>query len=566
MDKQIWVPVANSDDLQPRHVFQGKLFGQELAIWRADDGNVNIWENRCLHRGVRLSIGINTGSELVCQYHGWRYANRNAGCTYIPAHPADAPARTICNTTYPSLERFGLVWTHFSENNPPEPDAVGPNDNLILRPMPVWAPADLVGEMLETVFDSDSDMTRSDGLIFEGKAGRLWLFVQPVDADRSCVRGVLNHKGSDDVDLDLLRGLNDALKIARDRIEAEAQKRPSPKPIPANFSRVSPELAAMPDMASDAPGMRVTVAAKKMVGENICSLELAPVSGVLPPSQPGAHIDLSLPNGLVRQYSLVNAPGETGRYIIGVKRENPSRGGSEAIHDAVKEGDLLAISEPRNNFPLRRDAEFTIFLAGGIGITPLLAMAAALEDDNADYKLHYFVGSKKQRAFSDRLKGFGSRLTCQTDLSANKTQSALRDILKDKDPNHQVYVCGPGPMLEAARRIAAAVGWPDSAVHFEYFKNTREIDQSSSFEIALSRSAITLQVPSGRSILSVLRENGINMDSSCEQGACGTCMATVLEGEPDHQDVYLNQSEHDAGTKIMTCVSRAKSKRLILDL
>ena len=108
---QKWFPIASSSDLVKRHVYHAQLLGREFAVWRADDGNVNVWENRCLHRGVRLSIGINDGTELVCQYHGWRYANRTAGCTYIPAHPADAPSRTICNNTYPVKEFLGLVWT-----------------------------------------------------------------------------------------------------------------------------------------------------------------------------------------------------------------------------------------------------------------------------------------------------------------------------------------------------------------------------------------------------------------------------------------------------------------------
>jgi ferredoxin len=121
-------------------------------------------------------------------------------------------------------------------------------------------------------------------------------------------------------------------------------------------------------------------------------------------------------------------------------------------------------------------------------------------------------------------------------------------------------------MLEAGRRIAADEGWPEDAVHFEYFKNLRKIDDSSSFGIALARSCVTLQVPAGMTILEVMRENGIDMPSSCEQGACGTCIASVIEGEPDHQDVYLNEAERRSGTKIMTCVSRAKSARLVLDI
>jgi ferredoxin len=128
------------------------------------------------------------------------------------------------------------------------------------------------------------------------------------------------------------------------------------------------------------------------------------------------------------------------------------------------------------------------------------------------------------------------------------------------------YVCGPGAMMDATRSIASECGWPESAVHFEYFKNTHTIDDSTSFEVALARSSVTIAVPPGKSILQAMRENGIDLASSCEQGACGTCMATVLDGDPDHQDVYLNDTERRSGTKIITCVSRARSARLVLDL
>jgi ferredoxin-NADP reductase len=268
---------------------------------------------------------------------------------------------------------------------------------------------------------------------------------------------------------------------------------------------------------------------------------------------------------MVRQYSVTNGPGESASYIIGVKRENPSRGGSQCLHDVVREGDVLAISEPRNNFPLRRDAVRTILIAGGIGITPLLAMAQALHHSALVYELHYFA-QRAQLAFPERLAGLGDRVRTHLDLAPDATQERMRELLSDYRPRMQVYVCGPGPMLDAARRIAAACGWPESAVHFEYFKNTQAIDASTRFEVALARSCVTLAVPAGTSILQAMRDNGIDIASSCEQGACGTCLATVLEGVPDHQDVYLNDAEKQSGTKIITCVSRAKSARLVLDL
>lgn len=560
MTDKTWVPVANSTDLAPHHVFQGRLMGQELAIWRADDGAVNVWENRCLHRGVRLSIGVNTGTELVCQYHGWRYANRTAGCTYIPAHPADAPARTICNRTWPAMELGGLVWTHFEDIDPPLPDLP---EGLALRPLPVAAATTLVAEELESLAPEGFGPL-GPGLTAAGPAGRLTLLLQPADAGRTIIRGLVT---SDEAPLPLLRRLNQALKDARDRILARAALVPAPEPIPHRIEPVPAELAEMPALSDGPARLRVRVAKKTTVAEGITSLELAPLKGTLPTAQPGAHIDLALPNGLLRQYSLVNAPGETGHYTIAVKREANGGGGSALIHDSLDEGDLLAISEPRNNFTLRRDVEGTLLIAGGIGVTPLLSMAAALrDDDDQPFTLHYFAGSEAQLAFPDRLAALGPHLQTHLGLTAEATSAELARLLADPAPHRQIYVCGPAPMLDATRAAARAAGWPDAAVHFEYFANPNDIDTSGSFRVELARSALTLEVPSGRSILSVLQEAGVAMPSSCCQGACGTCMARVIEGEPDHQDVYLTEAEKAAGDRILTCVSRAKSDRLILDL
>jgi ferredoxin len=151
-------------------------------------------------------------------------------------------------------------------------------------------------------------------------------------------------------------------------------------------------------------------------------------------------------------------------------------------------------------------------------------------------------------------------------LAPEETAATLRELLSPYRNGLHLYLCGPGPMLATARAIAVEQGWPEAAVHFEYFKNANVIDHSSSFEVALARSCVTLAVQAGRTILEVMRENGIDMPSSCEQGACGTCLATVIEGEPDHQDVYLNAAQRREGTKILTCVSRARSARLVLDL
>ena len=583
--RTIWHPIAAASDLPFRHVFHGQLLGREFAVWRADDGHVNVWENRCLHRGVRLSIGISDGRELKCQYHGWRYANRTAGCTYIPAHPADAPARTITNRTYPAAERYGLVWSCEEPiGDVPDVVALGGSGGLVLRGIPVNAPADLVVEALRSYRFQPNDRLDGDcGEIDPEAMGDFVValrsseaqsetcavfFVQPVDSNRSVIRGVLDREPQAGLRVAVLRHHNERLSVLREALERKAAMMVAPEPLEPAIERVAPELAEMPDNSGTGrrAAIRAQVARKWAAADGIAGFELRPLEGLLPTFQPGAHIDVHMPNGAIRQYSIINGPGETDSYVIGVKREPDSKGGSTCMHETVREGDVLAISEPRNNFPLRRDAAKTLFIAGGIGITPLLAMAQALHHSGLAHELHYFAQDRVHLAFPERLESLGNALVPHLGLDAAETGKKLRGLLSSPGSNVHVYLCGPGPMLEAARKIAAEQGWPESAVHFEYFKNTNEIDDSSSFEIALARSALTLQVPAGRTILEVMRDNGIDVPSSCEQGACGTCVATVIEGEPDHQDVYLNEAERRAGTKIMTCVSRAKSARLVLDI
>lgn len=582
-----WYPIASSNDLPLRHVYHAQLLGHEYALWRADDGHVNLWENRCLHRGVRLSIGINDGRELKCQYHGWRYSNRTGGCTYIPAHPADAPARTVNIQTYQSIERYGLVWAAPSD----APDDVElpwlkEGELLTLRPIPINAPAAVVLEKLKSyhfapvsiddVEQSDIKLVESDQRslrLFSGHgddSAVLMLFVQPVTDGRCVVRGIVNSAKAHQERLPILRQHNWLLSEARSRIEAEIG---APLTPPTEVATKVVQFKPRPESAfvnkevsGAATALRVSVKRKWAECDDVMGFELTAIEGELPTAQPGSHIDVRLPNGIVRQYSIVNGPGESASYFIGVKREPESRGGSECLHEVVREGDLLAISPPRNNFPLRRDAEQTILIAGGIGVTPICAMAQALQHQGLTYELHHFARSGGHVAFVDRLAQAGVMHQQHLGLDPQATAQTLSNVMGPYEANKQVYICGPGPMLSAARDIAKANGWPDHAVHFEYFANDTVIDDSSSFEISLSRSNLNLTVGAGETILEVLRQNGVDMPSSCEQGACGTCMVTVLDGEPLHQDVYLNDAEKKAGKKIMACVSRAKGKHLVLDI
>jgi len=582
-----WHPVASEHDLAPRSLFRGQLLGHEIVAWRADDGFVNVWENRCLHRGVRLSIGTNNGSELVCRYHAWRYANRSAGCTYIPAHPADSPARTITNRTFPTRERYGLIWTSHDPQGPDPSFPILDGETLGLRNLPVNAPASLTLDYLAgyrflPAADIDSDAPLDDQLarldMVVGRADHaatitarsatgessVVLFVQPVDAQRSVIRPVLAEMPTN-TSL-VLRHHAAQLSQLVAQIETAAADFDAQPAMPKALE-VPVELPAVAKAVGRSAPLRVVVRRKWMTADEIAAFELAPADEIeLPVFQPGAHIDVHLAPGLVRQYSITNGPGETDCYRIAVKREPDSRGGSTALHDSVHEGDELDISEPRNSFPLRRNIPHTTLLAGGIGATPLIAMSHALSTMGLDFDLHYFVSSTEALAFNDELSQLGDRFHRHVGLSPEETGHTIAELLVSPGPTRQVYACGPPPMLDAIRSIAADLDWPSDTVHFEYFKNTTELDQDSSFTVELARSALTLEIPSGATILEVLRENDVPIVSSCEQGACGTCAATILEGEPVHQDVYLNPTERAAGHTILTCVSRSATDRLVLDL
>lgn len=550
-----WHPVASVYDAVPRSTYRTSLLGRELVLWRADDGFVNVWENRCLHRGVRLSIGSNEGAELVCRYHGWRYANRSAGCTYIPAHPADSPARTITNQTYPGVEMYGLIWTGDDPVGPVPTVQALTGDTLCLRSLPVRAPKPFVEEQLAHYADV-VDATNAED------AADVVFFVQPVDASNSVIRPVLAAAPADP-QLALRMHAAALGRLVR-QIESAAFEAPEPLPVALETPVVLPSAAAA--TGRSAP-LAVRVASKREVATGVMAIEFAPASeAVLPTFQPGAHIDVHLTNGLVRQYSLTNRPGDGKTYRIAVKRDANSRGGSTALHDDIAVDDVLQISEPRNGFPLRRNVPKTLLIAGGIGVTPLLAMAHALTVMELDFELHYFVGDQTELAFPDELKAFGDQFVPYVGLTPEATADRLRSLLAAPDTSTQVYSCGPPPMLDALRSIAKDLGWPKDSVHFEYFENTNEIDDSSSFTVELARSARTIEVSSGQTLLDALRKHDVAIASSCEQGACGTCAATVIEGELLHQDVYLNPAEREAGFTMLTCVSRATSSRLVLDL
>lgn len=307
--------------------------------------------------------------------------------------------------------------------------------------------------------------------------------------------------------------------------------------------------------------------------EHILGFELV----ALTPGQPlpaftaGAHIDLHLstPAGaLVRSYSLLNDPRETHRYCIGVNRDPKSRGGSRHVHEALRAGQVLTISAPRNNFPLDESAPFNVFIAGGIGITPMLGMIARSQALGTPWRLHYAARTRQHAGFLDLLATYpgqpGAEVVLNFDQEPGGQMLNLNRVVDALPAGAHVYCCGPLPMLEAYEQATA--GLPPERVHREYFAAKDAAATAGGFTVELARSHKTLTVPEGKTILDCLIEIQVEPPFSCREGVCGTCEVRVLEGTPDHRDLVLTDAERAAGDRMMVCCSGAKSSRLVLDL
>nr|CBA29570.1 Vanillate O-demethylase oxidoreductase [Curvibacter putative symbiont of Hydra magnipapillata] len=316
--------------------------------------------------------------------------------------------------------------------------------------------------------------------------------------------------------------------------------------------------------------LQVKVAAKRTEAQDICSLELvAADGGALPAFTAGAHIDVHLPNGLVRQYSLSNAPTETKRYVIGVLRDAASRGGSTAVHDLVAEGSTLTISTPRNLFPLDSAAPHHLLLAGGIGITPMLAMAEHLAATGGAFTLHHCSRSRVRAAFVERLAAapFAAHTHHHFDDGDAAQKLDIAATLQSAPAGTHLYVCGPQGFMDAVLSAGRAAGWPEERLHREYFgaAPTAKADDGS-FELEIASTGKVIKVLPDQTALEALHAGGIDIPMSCEQGVCGTCLTRVKAGMPDHRDQYLLPEEQAANDQFLPCCSRSKSARLVLDL
>jgi vanillate O-demethylase ferredoxin subunit len=316
--------------------------------------------------------------------------------------------------------------------------------------------------------------------------------------------------------------------------------------------------------------LSVRVTRKHTEAEDICTFELASADGTpLPAFSAGSHIDVQVPGGLTRQYSLCNDPAESHRYLIGVLRDAASRGGSAAMHAQVNEGSVLSISPPKNHFALAHQAARHLLVAGGIGVTPILCMAERLAATGADFEMHYATRSRARTAFFDRIRQapFATRVHFHFDDGAPQQKLDIAALLAAQPAGTHLYVCGPQGLMNAVLGAARASGWDEARLHHEFFgADVAPRAGDGAFEVQLASSGRVIPVAADQSVLAALADAGVIVPSSCEQGVCGTCLTRVIDGVPDHRDQYLLPEEQAANDQFLPCCSRAKSARLVLDL
>ena len=308
--------------------------------------------------------------------------------------------------------------------------------------------------------------------------------------------------------------------------------------------------------------MRLEVTARHELADGVVGLTLGAVDGApLPAWEPGAHVDLLLRPGLVRQYSLCGDPADRRSWRIAVLREPAGRGGSAHVHDHLTVGERVTVAGPRNRFPLLRSPSY-LFIAGGIGITAILPMLATAQRWGARWRLVYGGRRRASMAFLGELAAYGTRVTVRP-----QDECGLLDLdaaLRPPAPDTLVYTCGPEPLLVAVSERCR--DWPAGSLHVERFTAPPTTPTGGAFEVELRASGRTLTVPAGGSILRALEDAGVAVLSSCREGTCGTCETDVLDGVADHRDAVLTDAERAAGDVMMICVSRSLTPRLVLDL
>ncbi len=354
---------------------------------------------------------------------------------------------------------------------------------------------------------------------------------------------------------------HEAWQIGRHLFEAQG--------IPTRTLFTETRDLVLPDRGEAATWLDARVTALTPVATDIIAFDLEP-SGqkVWPDFTAGAHIDVEIAPGLVRQYSLCNHPTERNRYRIAVKREANGRGASRRLHEEVKIGSPLRVSAPRNHFPLSPSHTRHVLIAGGIGLTPLLAMAHALNHGKQPFILHAFARDHARVPFHKQLEGwFGDQVQIHLDHGDGSNRARAAAIARECSPGAALYVCGPTGFMACVIEGARRLGWPDKSIFSETFiPRASTKTENRPFEVELARSKRVLTVAADENLLDVLHANNVAVICTCTQGICGSCLTPVLAGVPEHRDSVLSDAERDLNSQMTVCVSRAVSQRLVLDL
>jgi tetrachlorobenzoquinone reductase len=316
--------------------------------------------------------------------------------------------------------------------------------------------------------------------------------------------------------------------------------------------------------------IEVTIRSITRETQDIMSYELGPnrPEQSLPPFTAGAHIDLHLPNGMVRSYSLSNSQADRDRYVVTVARDAASRGGSIFMHEKLGVGDTFPISTPRNNFALDESAQSTLLIGGGIGVTPLWCMAQRLTDLGRPWSMIYCARTRQHAALLEPLRKLAEKAGVSVRLHFDAEQGGrvldIAGAVAEAAPDTHIYCCGPKPMLEGFEKAAASR--PPQQIHVEYFSAKQAPAITGGFTVVLQRSSKEVFVAPGKSILDAVLALGIDVPYSCTEGTCGECETRVTAGIPDHRDSCLTRAQQALNTKMMICVSGSKSEKLVLDL
>lgn len=552
-------------ELTPGNSAIYELGSYKVALYNVD-GTFFATQDHCQHKGGSLGRGMLTGPVVECPLHGWEFDVRSGDCL----------TQTHCKPLrlFPTFMEENMVW-------------IEDLDGVINK--------EAVAKKLSIESVTDTALKIDANQHYD-----LHVFSCINEREFGHPRGSCSARGAVDLQSYMKKrgkelGLGSRIRINKSGCLDRCELGPVMVIYPAGIwysynsredideilqshllsGQVVDRLLLKPGqtkpLKSETPRLDLRVSGKTAYGDDLCRYELVSSNfELLPEYEPGAHIDLTIGSGLGlrRSYSLMGDHKDRARYTIGIRREEPSRGGSGWLLDNLEAGHSLDSSPPSNNFPLVEQATSFTLIAGGIGITPFLSMGHELNRRDASYHLHYCVRTEDSAPFLDEVKAvFGDRMTLYVDGGDPTRGIDLVSVLKVQKEGDHVYVCGPPGIVAGVRNAAAH--WPDAFIHWEQFstESDDENERNEVFEVLLSRQNLKLQVEKDKTILEVIRSAGVNVESSCEDGLCGSCRTRLLGGCVEHRDMILSDSEKADNDEMMICVSRAKAgETLVLDL